>query len=118
MNQAEMVAVLRVEGWRGGTPQLNDDYVLRLYRHFETPTRCACNMDKAGIQVECAVWEFPDGRGARPQIDLMAETPDGKWPHISMSCDDLEDVRKQIPRLLATWEFIAHAPAMEVIDGE
>ena len=108
MTQAEMVAALRTDGWRGFSQQPNDEYVLRGYKFFETPTLCALNKDKPGIQVECTVWEFPDKCPARPVIELHAEAADGHWPRLSIDCDDLDDVKRQIPRLLATWEFIAN----------
>ena len=108
MTQDEMVAVLKTDGWRGGSPMLHDEFVRRLYKFFETPTHCALNRDKPGIQVECAVWEFPDGRGAKPSIEIISGAPDEHWKKINIGCNDLEDVARQIPRLLATWEFIAN----------
>jgi len=117
LNQAEVVEALRADGWRGGGFTPNDDYVRRLYRFYKTPTHCACNADKPGIQLECAVWEFPDGCGAKIYIELVAETPDGKWPKIQIGCDSLEDMENQIPRLLAAWELIANWDDCQRLDG-
>ena len=73
------------------------------YRRFDTPTRCACNDDKPGIQLCIAVSD------RNFEIDLVGELPDGTWikfqqwsmPH------GYHVVKRLVPRLLALWEAAA-----------
>jgi hypothetical protein len=74
------------------------------YKRFETPTRCRCNDDKAGMQLELAVWEH--GGVESCELELSGELSDGTWIHLHNHGlpKDLDAVLALIPRMLATWE--------------
>ena len=84
----------------------------RFYKRFSTPTRCFCNYDQEGMQVCVALLNYPECR--RYEIELNAELPDGTWVNLQNHGmpDDIEAGLASLPRLLATWEFIAthHQP--------
>lgn len=79
----------------------------RYYKRFSTPTRCSCNCDKEGMQVCIGLSNYPEC--CTYEIELNGELPDGTWVnlHNHGMPDDIEEGIKTIPRLLATWEFIA-----------
>lgn len=94
-------------GWKECPDQFRK-YARCFYHQHETPTRCACNDDKEGIQVCVAVSEWQGIESY--EIDLHAELPDGTWIHLhnhSMP-EDISAGLATIPRLLATWELIAN----------
>jgi hypothetical protein len=80
----------------------------RFYKRFSTPTRCACNHEKEGMQVCVALSSYPECSGY--EIELHGELPDGTWIklHNHGMPDGIEAGLATIPRLLATWEFIAN----------
>ena len=53
-----MVRKLIDDGWRE-YPDGPRKYARCFYKRFDTPTRCRCNNDKAGMQVCCAVRQAP-----------------------------------------------------------
>ena len=79
----------------------------RFYKRFMTPTRCFCNYDKEGMQVCVGLSNYPEC--CTYEIELNGELPDGTWVnlHNHGMPDDIETGLATIPRLLATWEFIA-----------
>lgn len=96
---------LLADGWREYPDQFRK-YARCFFKRFDTPTRCACNDDKAGMQICVAVSEH-EGRSSY-EIDLHGELPDGTWInlHNHGMPEDIEAGLATIPRLLATWEFI------------
>lgn len=96
---------LLCDGWREYLDEFRK-YARCFFKRFDTPTRCACNDDKEGMQVCVAVSEH-DSRYSY-EIDLRGELPDGTWINLQNygMPKDIEAVLNTIPRLLATWEFI------------
>jgi hypothetical protein len=80
----------------------------RFYKRFKTQTRCACNHEKEGMVVGISVSQFSENYAY--EIELRGELPDGTWITLMGYAmpDDVEEGVKTIPRLLATWEFIAN----------
>lgn len=103
---ASACLLLEREGWREYPDQFRK-YARCFFKRFDTPTRCRCNDGKAGMRVCVAVshhekcWSY--------EIDLCGELPDGTWIklHNYGMPSDIEAGLAAIPRLLATWEFIA-----------
>lgn len=106
-------SLLERDGWREYPDQFRK-YARCFYKRFDTPTRCRCNDDKAGMQICVAVshheqwWSY--------EIDLHGELPDGTWIklHNHGMPPDIKDGLATIPRLLATWEFIAANDQVEL----
>ena len=66
------------------------------FKRFDTPTECACNTGKGGIH-----WE----------LEVAGELKDSTWVKLHQWALDHKDIKETlaiIPRLLATWEFIAN----------
>jgi hypothetical protein len=105
MNES-IYALLLAEGWKEYQDQFRK-YVRCFCKRFETPTRCACNHRKEGMQVTIAATQH--GTYFAYEIELHGELPDGTWikMHNHGMPDDIEAGLATIPRLLATWEFIA-----------
>lgn len=104
------------EGWTEGRDQFRQ-YARMFWKRHATPTRCACNDDKDGMQVCVYVSEF-QGRESH-EIELCGELPDGTWIKLhqwSMPSDIRSGLAK-IGRLLSTWEFIAHAQTVQDAAG-
>jgi len=93
------------EGWYE-SPNALKPYSRNFYKRHKTPTRCACNNDKAGIQVSIAVYEH-EGKYTF-EINLAGELTDETWVELKnySHTGTLEETIKQIPRLLKTWEAI------------
>lgn len=71
------------------------------YKRFDTPTRCACNDDKPGIQIEIAV------TGDKSfELELIGQLRDGTWLRLLNYYlpKDVQAAVALIPRLLKTWE--------------
>lgn len=94
---------LAAGGWREYPNQFKK-YARCFYKSFDTPTRCHCNADKPGIQIEIAVSER-DGRVSY-EMELSGELKDETWIrlHNHGLPDDIRKVVALIPRLLAVWE--------------
>ena len=113
-------ALLLSDGWKEYPDQFRK-YARCFFKRFETPTRCACNNDKEGMQVCVSVSEY-DGR-ASYEIDLHGELPDETWIKLQNHGmpNDIKAGLATIPRLLATWEFIAsflpEVPAPDGLEG-
>jgi len=99
--------LLLADGWKECPNELRK-WARCFYKRFSTPTRCACNHDKDGMQICVSVSEY--NRINAYEIDLHGELPDGTWVnlHNHGMPNDLEAGLATIPRLLATWEFIAN----------
>jgi hypothetical protein len=99
-------SLLKREGWREYPDQFRK-YARCFYKRFDTPTRCRCNDDKAGMQV-CVAVSHHEKRWSY-EIDLSGELPDGTWVKLHNWCmpEKLKDGLATIPRLLATWESIS-----------
>lgn len=101
-HQAALLDHLVADGWKEYPDQFRK-YSRCFFKRFETPTRCACNSEKLGIQICVAV--FSSGY----EMDLCGELPDGTWVKLhqwAMPEDYLTGLAL-IPRLLATWEAMA-----------
>ena len=94
------------DGWHEYPDQFRK-YARCFFKRFDTPTHCAGNDEKHGMQVCVAVSEY--GGRFSYEIDLHGELPDGTWIklHNHGMPEDVEKGLATIPRLLATWEFIA-----------
>lgn len=81
------------------------------YKRFDTPTRCASNDEKPGAQVCISVSEW-SYRHECYEMELSGQLPDGTWIklHNWSMPEAIEAGVAMIPRLLATWEFIANQP--------
>jgi hypothetical protein len=76
------------------------------YKEFNTKTKCNCNSDKDGIQIELLYYVFPEHKSW--QVKIIAELNDGVWVELMPYGLTLDEALAQIPRLIATWEFIAN----------
>ena len=96
---------LMKEGWDEARNALKP-YSRNFYKRHKTPTRFACNSDKAGIQVSIAVYEH-EGKYTF-EINLSGELADESWVELKnySHTGTLEETIKKIPRLLKTWEAI------------
>ena len=105
---SDLVRKLIDDGWTE-CPNILRPSARCFYKRFETPTRCRCNDDKAGMQVCCAVSEFQGD--VAYELDLCGELPDGTWIKLHQWAmpDDIGKGLSVIPRMLATWEHIANA---------
>jgi hypothetical protein len=76
-------------------------------KRYPTPTRCHCNDDKAGAQIELHVSEWRGGESM--ELQITAGLADGTWVKLQNYGlpKDVHSVIALIPRLLATWEAIA-----------
>jgi len=98
-----IIKTLVDNGWKE-YPDSFRRYARCFFKRFDTPTVCAGNQDKPGIQVCIAV----SGRGY--EVDICGGLDDDTWVKIhqwSMP-QDIHDGLAIIPRLIATWEFIAN----------
>lgn len=100
---------LLAAGWREYPDQFRK-YARCFYKRFDTPTRCHCNDDKFGMQICFAVSEHAGVESI--EADLCGELADETWVKISPYSlpKDLAGCLATIPRLLATWEFMANYP--------
>ena len=101
-----MADKLTADGWR----EYSGDGDRSFYRRFETPTRCAGNDDKPGAQVCVLLYGLEGELPAMYTIALYGGLADGTWIKLSQWClpKDLDAGLALIPRLLATWEFVAN----------
>ena len=99
-------ALLLAEGWQEYPDQFRK-YARCFSKRFDTPTRCACNHRKEGIAVTIST--IKHDQYFAYEIELHGELPDGTWVNLQNHGmpDDIEAGLATIPRLLATWEFIA-----------
>lgn len=106
MNITDAARILILGGWREYPDQFRR-HARCFFKRFETPTRCAGNSDKAGMQVCCAVSEFEVR--ARFELDLCGELSDGTWIKFDQWSlpAEIDAVLALIPRMIATWEFAA-----------
>ena len=102
----DIYSVLVTDGWR----EIPDPFkpgARAFFKRFGTPTKCACNDSKSGIQVGLYVYEH---KGIPSYcMDIHGELSDGTWVNLenySMP-PEIEKGLAAIPRLLATWEAAA-----------
>ena len=91
------------QGWKE-CPNQFKKYARCFYKHFETPTSCALNQGKAGIQIEISVSEWQGAESC--ELELGGELADGTWMrlHNHGLPKDLYAVLALIPRMLMVWE--------------
>jgi len=79
-------------------------YARCFYKQFATPTSCALNQGKAGIQIEIAVLEWQGTESC--ELELGGELADGTWMrlHNHQLPSDIDAVLALIPRMLMVWE--------------
>jgi len=101
----KIIAHLISEGWKEYQDQFRR-YARCFYKRFDTPTRCACNDDKSGIQIVCYVY----GRVSY-ELELFGELRDGTWTKVYQygMPEDITQGLSLIPRMLSTWEHMANA---------
>jgi hypothetical protein len=101
-SQLDSIARLAAGGWREYPNQFKSARCF--YKYFDTTTRCACNDDKPGMQIEIAVSEWEGVENY--EIELTGEMRDGTWLKIHQWVlpHDIKDVVALIPRLLGIWE--------------
>ncbi len=102
-----MVSKLIDDGWIEYPDSLRK-YARCFYKRFDTPTRCHCNDDKAGMQVRCAVSEIQGS--VSYELDLCGKLADGTWIKLHQWAmpEDIAQGLAVIPRMLAAWEHIAN----------
>lgn len=97
---------LMADGWK----QLRNPITLAdaaYWKRFDTPTRCAHNEDKDGLQV-CAYVYSHDGRES-VELDMYGGLQDGSAVKMqAYSHADLDAALASIPRMLAAWETYAN----------
>lgn len=95
------------EGWREYPDQFRKDSRC-FFKWYETPTRCACNDNKSGMQICFAMSEYEDVESI--EVDICGELPDGTWIKIMQYGlpKDLDECLAVIPRMLAIWEAITN----------
>jgi hypothetical protein len=96
-------SALLADGWREYPDQFKK-YARCFYKRFDTPTRCAGNDDKPGVQIQISVSEN-DG-WVSMEMDLCAGLKDETWLAIKNYSlpKTVNEVTALIPRLLAVWE--------------
>lgn len=94
---------LAADGWRAHRNQFKA-YAVCFYKNFDTTTRCRCNEDKPGIQIELAVSEY--ATDASFELELCGKLADETWIRIQNYSlpYDLDKVLALIPRMLKVWE--------------
>jgi len=94
---------LCADGWRE-CPNQFKKYARCYYKRFDTPTPCALNYDKPGIQVEIAMSEHNGVYSL--ELELAGELRDGTWIklHNYGLPKTVDEVIALIPRLVALWE--------------
>lgn len=105
----EIVTRLTSDGWVA-YPDRDWETTVRLYKRFETLTRCHCNDDKEGIQVCLSVSEHQrmSGKSTSIELDVCGELKDESWVKLLNYGfgSDIDKVLASIPRLLAAWETL------------
>ena len=98
--QAACSSELLAAGWRE-CPNNFKKWARCFYRRYDTPTRCACNDDKPGIQIEIAVSDT-----GNMEMELNGQLRDGTWMHMHYYSlpPTVTEVLALMPRMLATWE--------------
>lgn len=98
---------LAADGWRAHRNQFKA-YAVCFYKNFDTPTRCRCNEDKPGMQIELQVSLHVSQYGEHHsiQLELCGQLADGTWIRIQNYSlpYDLDKVLALIPRMLKVWE--------------
>jgi hypothetical protein len=91
------------QGWKESTNQFKK-YARCFYKRFETPTSCALNQGKVGIQIEVSVSEWKGAESC--ELELGGELADGTWMrlHNHGLPRDIDTVLSLIPRMLMVWE--------------
>lgn len=102
-DKAVVCKELLADGWHEYPDQFKK-YARCFYKRFDTPTRCAGNDDKPGVQIQIAVSEL-DGWMSM-EMDLCAGLKDETWLAIKNYSlpKTVKEVTALIPRLLAVWE--------------
>jgi len=100
----EPIPFLLADGWREHPDQFRQ-YARCFFKQLETPTRCAGNDDKAGMQVQIAV----SRDSAHLEMEIVGGLSDGSWIKLHQYAmgQDVEKALAGIPRLLAAWERVA-----------
>lgn len=105
----EIVTRLTSDGWVTYPDQFRKEATC-LFKRFDTPTRCSCNDDKAGLQVCLSVSEFEymSGKSISVEIDVCGELKDESWVKLLNYGfgSDIDKALASIPRLLAAWETL------------
>lgn len=98
--QAVGSSELLAAGWREYPNQFKK-WARCFYKRHDTPTRCSCNDDKPGIQIEIAVSDT-----GHMEMELSGQLKDGTWLNIHNYSlpPTVSEVLALIPRTLATWE--------------
>ena len=104
MTYIEAYDQLVTDGWREYPNQFKK-YARCFYKQFDTPTRCAGNDEKPGVQVEIDVSEHEGVVSF--ELELCAGLGDGTWLTIKNYSlpHSFDGVVSLIPRMLALWEF-------------
>ena len=92
--------LLAADGWRE-YPNSFKKWARCFYKQYDTPTHCACNDDKPGMQIEIAVSDT-----GNMEMEIHGQLKDGTWLHIHNYSlpHEVEKVTALIPRMLAVWE--------------
>ena len=101
---SDIIQYLQDNGWKEFPDQFRK--TTRCFaKRYDTPTRCHCNDDKAGIQVVLGISVWTDGRDSI-EMDICGELSDGTWVELKnyVLPQDIESVINLIPRMLSIWE--------------
>jgi hypothetical protein len=105
------IEYLQNNGWTQYRDHLTLDKSSTFFaKRFETPTRCACNDEKSGMQVCIRVTSR--AMADSYEMAIRGELPDGTWiEFLNYSLpENIEKTISKIPRLLAAWETIVKHP--------
>lgn len=99
----DTIKTLEANGWREYPNQFKK-YSRCFYKRMDTPCRCHCNDDKAGIQVQMSVGNF-DGNESL-ELEIVAGLQDETWVtlHNYALPKDVNQALALVPRLVALWE--------------
>lgn len=97
----ETIAKLIADGWKEYPNQFKP-HSRCFYKRIDTPTRCHCNDDKVGMQIQLSI-----GRDSGSmELELCGELKDETWLKVQNYAlpKTVEEVTALISRLLAVWE--------------
>ncbi len=100
---------LQAAGWKEWKNQLKK-HARCFYKRFPTPTNCACNWDKEGMQIQLAVSNTMTCESVVMELTLCGELKDGTWVEFLNYGlpKTVKEVTALVPRMLAIWEAANH----------
>lgn len=104
---SDLIRQLVEDGWKEW-PNHFDKPARSFFKRFETETRCRCNDENWGMQVQILV--YPDGNY---ELKLAGELYDGTWVELHQWAlpENVKDGIALIPRMLKAWECMSNDTA-------